>query len=90
MHIFQLVKISNANKTFVLLSVTSMCLIRLLEINNSAWPKWDVHVVTSDGKHALLSLANLHYTPRFVVDRKTEGRKCTRNRSDGLPTAQTF
>ena len=58
MHTFQLVKISNANS--------------LLKIPNSAWPKWDVHVVSSDGKHALLSVANLHYTLPFVVDRKEE------------------
>ena len=38
-----------------------------------AWPRWDLHV-----RHRiLLSVANLHYTLRFVVNGKTEGRKCT-------------
>ena len=36
--------------------------------------------VTSDGKHVLLSVANLYYAPRFVEKEKTERRKCMKNR----------
>ena len=38
-----------------------------------------LHVVTSNGKYTLLSVANLHNTLRFVVDGKQKGG----NGSDG-------
>ena len=54
------VRISKENKIFVLPSIT-FHVHDQLEKRHSAYPhsQWDLHVMTSDGKHVLLSVANL-------------------------------
>ena len=40
-----------------------------------------LHVLPSDCKHVFLTVANLYYALYFVVNRKTERRKCMKQYS---------
>ena len=80
MFILQFVRFSNANKIFVLLSITFRVHDVNAHVHHSASLQWDLQMMTSGGKHVLLSGANLHY-------KRKERRKCSYN---GLLIARPY
>ena len=76
-------RFSNANKILAVSLLTLHAHDELL-VYHSAWPYWDLLVMTLRSNHVFLSVANLHYAHRLVVNGNTERGKRTKNRIDGL------